>query len=115
MKRQFNRRLIVTFVFLTVGCATGLVQPTEMDLKWAAKRWEDISMEELLQGRNLYIKRCAGCHHLYLPDKYPPEQWPEIVSGMEERARINSHEKKLIIKYLSSISARFRSNSRDNF
>jgi hypothetical protein len=58
-------------------------------------------IREMNIGRAAYIKKCASCHTLYLPDKYDVPNWNIRVKGMSERARLTKEEERQVIMYLT--------------
>ncbi|MDP1622207.1 MAG: hypothetical protein Q8M08_07695 [Bacteroidales bacterium] len=59
------------------------------------------SLSELQSGRKQYIRKCAGCHTLYLPEKYSKEQWVYWVDKMDSKVKMDSIEKDEILKYVN--------------
>jgi hypothetical protein len=59
------------------------------------------TLEELQQGRTLYINNCGRCHDLYSPDDYSATQWKGIVPGMAQKTRMNTSEVTLVTKYVT--------------
>nr|HMT28793.1 hypothetical protein [Bacteroidia bacterium] len=51
-------------------------------------------------GRKLYVNKCGSCHSLHLPHQYSADVWIKNIDEMQERAKINETEKKLIADYL---------------
>lgn len=87
---------------LAVGCSkdsnantSGLYVPTVADTTANA------TLEELQQGRALYIDHCAACHSLYSPDDFSVSQWPQVLSSMSPRAGLSSANTLLVKKYLT--------------
>lgn len=77
------------------ACNTALYIPKEGI--WTSKE----ELKELNLGRTTYIKKCASCHTLYLPEKYSTAAWSSKVHEMSERAKLSKEEEIQIIKYLS--------------
>jgi mono/diheme cytochrome c family protein len=73
----------------------GLYVPTVADTTANA------TLQELQQGRALYIDHCAACHNLYSPDEFSASQWPQVLSSMAPRAGLSSSNTLLIKKYLT--------------
>lgn len=88
---------------VVAGCAT-LAQPTALDAAWAAKRWPEVTQAELQRGRALYVKRCAGCHALRLPERYPAASWEHHVDEMGKRAHLAPEEREPVLHYLLTMS-----------
>jgi len=83
--------LILALVFLQ-SCGTQLYVPTSNISR--------ISIENLKQGRSLYVNNCASCHQLYLPNKYNNKDWSFWLDDMQPKAKITDNQKKLIYDYL---------------
>jgi mono/diheme cytochrome c family protein len=79
---------------ILASCTTSLYVPS--------RSFGSISSEDLKKGRQLYITNCASCHTLYLPNQYDAVTWQHNLDEMQERAKINDMEKKLIFDYLVS-------------
>ncbi len=88
---------------VATACAT-LAEPTPVDAAWAATRWPDATEDELRRGRALYVKRCAGCHALRLPERYPSSTWAEHVDEMAKRAKLPGDEREVMLRYLVTMS-----------
>jgi mono/diheme cytochrome c family protein len=94
--------LFIISAALAVSCSkdnkantSGLYVPTQADTTATA------TLQELQQGRVLYIDNCAACHSLYSPDDYSASQWPQILSGMASRAGLSGSNTVLVKKYLT--------------
>ena len=59
------------------------------------------TLDELTQGRQLYIDNCGRCHGLYSPDDYSPSDWTSILRGMAPRTPMTSSEIQLVTKYVT--------------
>ncbi|MEZ4469970.1 MAG: cytochrome c, partial [bacterium] len=88
------------------GCTAALVRPDAEDVAWASGQWPGTTLQDLQTGRERYVRRCAGCHGLYLPEAYPPARWPHHVATMAERSRLTPADQDLIVRYLSAASHR---------
>jgi mono/diheme cytochrome c family protein len=77
------------------SCTSALYFPSESGLNGEA------TLSELKEGRKLYIRNCGGCHTLYLPGAYKPEEWQYWMRQMESRVKLDSTEKELILKYVN--------------
>ena len=77
------------------ACSTALYIPKE----GAGTSKEEL--KELNLGRTAYIKKCASCHTLYLPEKYSTAAWSSKVHEMSDRAKLSKEEEIQVIKYLS--------------
>lgn len=59
------------------------------------------SLEELQQGRALYIENCGSCHGLFSPDNYSVSQWQGIMDNMAPETNLTAPETILVTKYLT--------------
>lgn len=59
------------------------------------------TLDELTQGRTLYIANCKECHSLYLPDSYSKTKWSSILDDMAPKTQLSSSEKTLVFKYVT--------------
>ena len=93
---MFSDRNIVVLllVLLIISCGTNLYIPTVDNVTAGA------TLDELAEGRKLYVEKCGSCHLLYNPNSYEREQWKIEVDEMQERTKIDDHKKELILKYL---------------
>lgn len=87
------------------GCAAALARPTADDVRRATMRWPDATMAELEHGRELYVARCASCHHLYLPRDEAVSKWPAVLDDMGARAHLSPDERQAIERFLLTLAA----------
>ncbi len=66
---------------------------------------KNLSLEDLLTGRTLFINKCSGCHHLYHPREYSLSQWSEWIDEMvaDQEVELTDSEKKRILIYIAAI------------
>lgn len=84
--------LLAGFVF---ACSSSLYVPKESTL------YKKEVLNALQKGRAIYIKKCGGCHTLYLPEKYGTSQWRLQTERMAAKAKLTDQEKELILGYLT--------------
>jgi cytochrome c5 len=58
------------------------------------------TLQELQDGRDLYISYCNRCHGLYLPESKTPAQWKNVMSSMGPKTGLSAADQLLITKYL---------------
>ena len=68
------------------------------------------TMEQLEQGRSLFVRRCIECHVLPAIAQYPSQKWPRIVDWMAERAALKPAEREAVIAYV--LAARAQDSAR---
>ncbi|MCB0495478.1 MAG: hypothetical protein KDC79_05050 [Cyclobacteriaceae bacterium] len=74
---------------------SSLYVPTNDDVTSTA------TLDELQQGRDLYINYCGDCHKLYTPESYSVAQWQNIVPDMARKTNLTSAETELVLKYVT--------------
>ncbi len=89
-----------------LGCAAALPQPESADVAFAQTRWPDATARDLDAGRELYTRKCSGCHQLFLPSSRPPDAWPRILQEMSSEAKMSQRESELVERYLVTLSQR---------
>jgi hypothetical protein len=97
-------RLLVGLALLN-GCAS-LPHAEPRDVEVARQRWPEVSLAQLEEGRDTYVRRCAGCHSLVLPQKLAPDAWPKAVAKMGERAKIDEAERQQILRFVMTLAER---------
>jgi hypothetical protein len=102
IKSNFLQIIFITLMILAGSCTksgssdtSGLYVPTSADATANA------TLEELTQGRALYISNCNACHSLYNPDSSTPAQWRSILNNMAPKTGMSSAEVQLVTKYLT--------------
>jgi mono/diheme cytochrome c family protein len=88
----------------TVACAAALRQPTELDVRSATPHWPGTTLKDLQRGRSLYVRRCSGCHTLYLPSAYDAEVWPSLVESMSGKAALSREQQKDITRFVVTLA-----------
>jgi mono/diheme cytochrome c family protein len=59
------------------------------------------SLDELQQGRELYINNCNSCHYLHSPDDYSASYWKSIIPQMAPKTGMNADEVAKVTKYVT--------------
>ena len=90
------------------ACAGQVPEPTAAHVAVAAAEWPGTTRETLARGRTLYVYRCSGCHSLVLPGAQTPEEWPNAVYEMSERAALSRAETDAVVRYLVAVSETLR-------
>lgn len=87
------------------GCAAGKASlPTAEELSASGTLPRGADMDALRRGRNVLVTECTGCHRLFLPGEYSPEQWRAIVKRMAVRASLSDDQAADLVRYLSASS-----------
>lgn len=88
-------RYLAASVLILFACAPSLYLPTD---EQAAR--VGIPLEELQQGRKLYVDNCGSCHMLYLPNRFTVDKWEAEMVIMRTKVTITDRDEELILKYL---------------
>ena len=97
-------RIILAAVALALspGCGPSAIPvPQSSDLSSAPR---GTKLEDLRLGRDLYVRKCSGCHSLYRPEERSSKEWAVAVPGMAEQARLTTEEVALIVQYLRAVA-----------
>ena len=99
MKKVMGISFIAIAVLLSScsksGSSSSLYVPT------AADATANATLEELTQGRSLYIGNCGACHGLANPDDYSKSGWTSIMASMGPKTSLSSAQQTLVFKYLT--------------
>lgn len=100
-----NRKLLVPVILILLGLAScqkdltantdNLYIPTPSDVTATA------TLDELTQGRSLYIDQCSRCHMLYTPENFSSSQWSSVLNQMVPKTNLTSAEATLVKKYVT--------------
>lgn len=100
-KFGFLKILLFASIILAAACTkkggdtSSLYNPTNADVTANA------TLQDLQQGRTLYIENCNSCHGLYNPDSNTPSQWRSILNNMAPRTGMSTAKVQLVTKYLT--------------
>lgn len=111
MKRAILYALIAT---LSACAGSALLAPTEADLAQVRGRWPDADLAQLTDGHRTYRARCSSCHRLYAPGELAPDDWPEAVDYMSERAHLTPAEQTAVTRFLVAASLKSRADTSQN-
>jgi len=97
---------VTVFIFASAhilnSCASSVPYPTqEMVRNYST---EAAAFDDAVAGRELYVKKCSGCHSLYVPQQYTASAWDSILLVMNPKAKVSHDESSKIRLYLSLYS-----------
>jgi hypothetical protein len=104
-KSRLAAILLAAGLGLTLACAAALRHPTPQDTMLLASRWPGTTVKDLERGRKLYVRRCSGCHHLFLPRAFPKEKWPGLVDDMAQKARLDPGDRDDLVRFLVAVAS----------
>jgi mono/diheme cytochrome c family protein len=95
--------LVFSFAMLVLigGCSKNIVDTSSLYAPTNANVTANATLQELQQGRTLYIANCNSCHTLVAPDNYMPSQWKSIMSSMAPKTSMSASDIQLVTKYVS--------------
>ena len=94
----------VVIILFIVSCANLAPPPEVSPALISNARPDHVDVEQLQNGRRLFVSRCLECHTLPRVTKYNREQWPHLVSRMSGRANLSAGEQAAIVAYLRAAS-----------
>ena len=62
----------------------------------------ELSPIEQKDARKLYVGKCAKCHRLYDPQKYPDQKWDEWMVKMAKKSKLTPDQTKLLSRYIAA-------------
>ena len=63
----------------------------------------ELSHEQAVAGRKLYVTKCARCHQFYDPKAYDEAKWKHWMEKMRAKAKLTDDQYKLLTVYLDSV------------
>ncbi len=63
----------------------------------------DTASDEMRKARKLYVAKCAKCHKLYDPKKYPDEEWQEWMVKMNRKAKLKPEQEEMLARYIATL------------
>jgi cytochrome c2 len=61
------------------------------------------SLEDLGNGRKLFVTRCTACHAIPRPAKESAGEWPPVLDRMSKRARLDSRQREQVLAYILAV------------
>jgi hypothetical protein len=100
-----NKHLIVPVLFFAMLFSFGACKKNSSDtsalyVPTSSDATSNATLQELQEGRILYIDNCNSCHSLYSPDNYTISQWKSIMSTMAPKTNMSTSDIQLVTKYL---------------
>ena len=102
MKTEKSLLLFLFTLAMVVGsCSKSSTDTSSLYIPTASDVTAKATLQELQQGRTLYINNCNACHALYSPDSFTPAQWKSILSTMAPKTSMGTADIQLVTKYVS--------------
>jgi len=100
-KLLFPSVFLVAIFFLIWGCSKTGADTSSIYTPTSANVTATATLQELQQGRVLFINNCGKCHALVSPDSYTPTQWKSILPNMTPRTNLSAPDVQLLTKYVT--------------
>ncbi len=84
-----------------VSCSNQLTDTSNLYIPTPSDVTATATIDELTQGRSLYIDNCEKCHGLYTPESFSSSQWKSVMLQMAPKTRMSAAEVSLVSKYVS--------------
>jgi mono/diheme cytochrome c family protein len=99
-KFLFQSAFSIAILLLISGCNKTGTDTSSLYTPTSANVTATATLQELQQGRVLFINNCGQCHSLASPDSYTPTQWRSILPAMTPRTNLSAPEVQLVTKYV---------------
>jgi len=66
----------------------------------------NLPLSAIREGHSVYLRKCAECHELMLPDRVTSSDWHVVVPGMAWNAGISRQEEDAVLQYLLAAKSR---------
>lgn len=86
-----------------LGCALALPEPTAQ-----MAGGDEAVLSDLRTGRDLYVRKCSGCHALVAPEAHSDRTWASEVEEMMEqrRVKLSGEDRRRLLLYLTAANGR---------
>ena len=95
--------LVILFIAASVlaGCKKDFtVSSDELYSPSLADVTANATLQELQDGRSVYIDNCGTCHGYYAPESYTPAHWKGTLTVMVPKTGMSSSDSLLVAKYV---------------
>lgn len=99
--KKFSLFLLLFIGLFILACNNKIDYSNTLYVPTEADATANATLDELKQGRELYINNCNKCHVLYSPDDYSVSNWNGIIPSMARKTSLSSQEVDLVTKYLT--------------
>lgn len=102
---MYNKTGVIFAILMAVAitfssCKKETIAPEDLYIPTEADVTSTATLEELQQGRILYINNCGECHALYSPDSFSTSRWGSIMDKMAPKTSMTSTESDMVLKYV---------------
>jgi hypothetical protein len=93
--------IVVILFIVEAGCSKQGTDTSALYIPTAADATATATLQELQQGRALYVDYCGKCHGFYNPDAFSPTQWRNVMTSMAPKTSMTAGEVNLVTKYVT--------------
>jgi hypothetical protein len=94
-------RLIILILILGVAVSCNKNTSNSIYVPTSADATATATLDELTEGRTLYINNCGRCHNLYSPDDYAVSGWTSVLNNMAPKTGMSTSQVSLVKKYVT--------------
>lgn len=110
LKKNKTIVFVSAFALFLSACSAKLIIPSQSDVDRVATKYPGYSLNQLNEGKTLYMTYCKGCHGLKNPASKTEEQWNKIVPVMVKKVNrkkevLTSEQQESILKYVITMSS----------
>lgn len=84
-----------------MSCKKNAADSSNLYVPTSADVTANATLQELKDGRALYINNCGACHNLYTPESFSPAQWNNILASMTPKTNLSPQQIDLVTKYVT--------------
>jgi len=96
---------LLSVCFLLIACASYKpIAPSQTDATRAAQQFPGTTLADLEQGKSIFEQSCNKCHSLKKPFTKDAETIKQVLPKMAKRAKIDSKQEDLVLKYLLTMN-----------
>ena len=100
MKKLIYILICVLPVAFFASFRTQLYIPGVAHEQYLSTTDQTLTINQLSEGRALYISACGGCHYLHYPDQYTIAEWQKIYPEMRTRVKLTDQDLEKVYQYL---------------
>lgn len=79
--------------------------PSAKQMEFAQARWANTTDEEVKEGQNIYVTKCAKCHVAFDIMEFSEKKWIHEIDKMSPKAELTADEKLKLSKHILSYHA----------
>lgn len=76
--------------------------PGEKQMQVAQTRWPGVTIEEVTEGRTIFVTKCTKCHEAYEITGFSEKKWLHEIDDMSPKANLTAEEKLKLTKHILS-------------